>query len=404
MVLAVLAVAMLVQLLPLVTGIVGDRSDSLFGDELGYWELAGGKLWSFLRPPGYPLVVRALRTVTGGTPLALFWVQSLVTAMAPAFVLLLAWEAGVRSRTALLVAGVGSALSLTAISISKRVLADSLLASILLLAVLWLVRSRRKGTGERLLRSGLLAGAALLLKPIAQLWLVLAPVALLAGSWRGLRLLRGILLACLPMVGLLGVGALVNLSRYGVASFSGIGALAVVRYWAPATEGLRETGGHWDTGYFQRLRDEKWTPHDVFSDATELHEFKLFQERALTLLRSEPFWATRALMGAAWRNLPRPYFAQECFFWRGAPPWRVLGGKILTYLLWLTAAVGAIRGLRAEPSRPVATVSLACAVAFGIATAISWSEGARLMFPVEWTLFVFLAIALDRAKGSAAAT
>ena len=66
-------------------------------------------------------------------------------------------------------------------------------------------------------------------------------------------------------------------------------------------------------------------------------------------------------------------------------------GKGATYACWLAAAAGALVMLRRERTRWQALALMIVAGAYIGGTATSFWEGARLTFPVEWVLFVFVA-------------
>ena len=135
--------AVTIQLAPVLLGVVGDRSGSLFGDEPGYWQLARSGLLTFLRPPGYPLFVRSVQFVFGESVTAVIVAQCFVAAFRPLIVALILRELGLRSRAGHVLAIGLTSLSFTGVSLSKRILADSVFGVLVPLAVLLILRGMR---------------------------------------------------------------------------------------------------------------------------------------------------------------------------------------------------------------------------------------------------------------------
>lgn len=356
----------------------------LFGDEREYWNLSNGEFMSNLRPPGYPVFIAFLRNLSPDTLTPILVVQSVVVAMIVPLLFYVLCESGVPQMCAFSAALLGS-LSFTALSLPKRLLADSPLA-ILTLAATAALLSRRGAANHRAWLAGTLAALGLLLKPIFVLWVLFAPAILFRNrsraqdrptSWRRLALIA---LAPCSLVWL--VVAVLNANRSGHPRYSDISRLAVVRYWVPATLTLEESEGRWDADRIEFLKST-WTP-------TTLLPLGERWPKALATLRARPFWAGAALTAAAWRNLPRPFFPNELGILASNvrfPTAAWLIGKGATYCLWASSVVGLVCLFRVSRTRPLGEAMLLLTVLFVAAGSISHSEGARLVFPVEWCVF-----------------
>ena len=120
----------------------------------------------------------------------------------------------------------------------------------------------------------------------------------------------------------------------------------------------------------------------------------------MRVIAANPSAALRALADSAWKNLPRPWFPQEL---RARDSLRDLWpiGKALVLALYLLAGAGVVVGLRAQDSRAATMLAAGVFLVFCTMTSISFWEGARLMFPVEWVLFFLAGIAVARMAAGA---
>ena len=364
-----------------------DRAGALFGDEVGYWELGSNLQGSLLRPLGYPVIVAIAQQMTPGSPFALFVVQSLALSVRPVIVFLILRGSGT-GRPLSIALAIASALSFTALALPKRVLADALLG--LLVPLAFVCVSRYVGRRRWLGLGGLAAAAGLTLKPILQVWFVVAPLALLIMGLRGrVFMQRVFLVVLLPTLVLLG-GLTHNWYQTGTPAFSLIGEVAVLRYWVPATLCLNDNQGRWDDTCVTAVRDEWSAPAWALARGDSRARADAMRV-AGEVLRQYPVRAVEALTVAAWKNLPRPFFPNELGVLIKHDPsalaWKI--GKGLTYLLWVVSVFGATGLLWSRITRPMTGVAVFFAGIFLLATSISYGEGARLMFPVEWALFVF---------------
>lgn len=387
------ALALSLQIAALAFTGFGERRGPLVGDEVEYWSLAAGGLFSLHRPPGYPLFLRASVALFGDSILPALLIQCLVLALRPLIVIGILGEVGVRRPVARAFAFALAALSFTALSLSERVVADALFGTMLPLAVFLLLRSRGRPL-TWLLGASAVAAAALLMKPIGIVWLAFAPTLLLLCGPIGVDAVRSSVLAVVLPVVVLCIGVWLNGSRYGIRTYSSIGELAVRRYWLPASLALQETGGHWDDRLIERNREAREVPA-LLGSRIEPAEYKRLSASAWAELRRSWRWAARALLGATWLNLPRPFFPQE------APTTLRLGrrganaGKLATYGSWLLAGCGALVSLRTRHARGPVTALLALGAAFVVITSTAFWEGARLLFPVEWLLPFFGAMGIE---------
>jgi len=381
--------ALAVQLAPLCNRAIANRVNALYGDEPNYWALSAGRMFSLIRPPGYPLVIAATRLVTPDSTTVLFVVQCLATALVPPLLFMLLRRELNVARPRALFAALLAALSFTATSLSKRVLADSLLAPLALAVLLLTMRATRGSLAASVAAGGILA-VGLLLKPIFGVWVVLATITLVIGKLRRRDLARHALaITFLPIVAWATVCSC-NYARYAVFRYSEISGLTIVRYLVPATVAYSELRT-WDDGTVRAYRSA-WTPDDLLRDSTDLRGYQVIRARASDVLRSHPLRTAHMLLRDVWVNAPRPFAFQELTIASIGSRALTWAGKLATYAFWFAGAIGAACGLR-DPSRRGLTSVLVCAlVAFAAATSIAFWEGARLMYPVEWCVFALVAL------------
>ena len=394
---AIALVALVAQLLPFRLG-ASMRPSTLFGDEPEYWSLSAGGLFNYLRPMGYPAVLSVLRGAFGSGVRSVLLFQSALSALRPLLLTRFLVDAGIRSRIALLVAANLCALSFTAISLSKLVLADSLLGVLSLSAFMLLWRAGRTRRTRLAIGASVLAAGALACKPIFESWFFLSPIVVFLSGVRGRarwRIVAGAL--ALPFA-LLVAGAFLNGRRSGVFRYSVIDQLAVSRYWAVATKSLAESHGRWIDDNVVAGRDR----HDArFDYGRAAEDRRTVMGDARRTLGAHPGYAAFVLARDIWTNLPRPYFRQELIFSLRRKPVLDGAGKGMTYGVWLLSLAGGIAGLRNHETRGSTLALIAYALGFSLASSIAFWEGARLMYPAEWALFALSAVAIDALRKSA---
>lgn len=364
------------------------------GDAEGYAGLSRSLTLSPLRPPGYPAFLAVLNGL-GLTFLGVLFVQgTLLAAVAAVLSALMTRAAGVGPRVAWVVA-LASATSGTALWISKRLYADALFAFLVFMSCAALMAAlTRKGSQVAALSAGVASAIALLVKPAFVVWPVVVLIAALAGAVSGGSPRRSFLAMTLApwTVTLLALCTAMYL-QYGVFSASGIGTLAVTRYWAAKTSAIAAFGSAGDA--FVKRQQEAIEPGTIESLALGPAAWGAVREKGMRVIAANPSAALRALADSAWKNLPRPWFPQEL---RGRDALRELWpiGKALVLALYLLAAAGVVVGLRAQESRAATMLATGVFLVFCAMTSISFWEGARLMFPVEWVLFFLAGITLAR--------
>jgi hypothetical protein len=359
------------------------REARLFGDETEYWKLSEGLMFSQFRPFGYPLIVNVLRRI-GDSTAPLFVFQSVLALLGPLAVLILL-ERPLSSRPgAALAASMLSALSLTALTLSKRVLADSLFGVLGALALALLLSNPERNRRRDWL-AGALAALSLLLKPIFLLWFPLA----LGVQIINRTVLRSMVRSSLRLLLLPALawasGMLMVHQRCGVARYSLIGDLTLQRYWLQATRCLVDTGGEWSDSCIENRR-ARLDVGALYLCPTSASAVVKLRREALAQLAAHPGAAASALARALWRNLPRPFHAQEIDAIAPAFRGRVMSeAKVATFLVWLAAALGLAVFWHSD--RSLALSMLMVFALFGIATSVSFWEGARLLYPVEPLMF-----------------
>jgi 4-amino-4-deoxy-L-arabinose transferase-like glycosyltransferase len=149
-------------------------------------EQGGGFDLVLKRTPGYPLLIAASLTLFGDNLHALGMVQhflGLVTAALAFFI-----AARIAGLPAGLLAGLATAIAGNLLIYERLIMSETLFTTLLLAAVAGLVVVRDRPRFSWLLLAGAAIGSAALVRPVAQVLLLLAPATLLlAGcAWRGL--------------------------------------------------------------------------------------------------------------------------------------------------------------------------------------------------------------------------
>lgn len=397
--LALLALVAALQLTTLLIGKGWAIEMQTVGDADGYAELSRFLTLSPLRPPGYPAFLAVLHGL-GLSFLGVLFVQgTLLAAGAALLSALMTRAAGVAPRVAW-VAALASATSGTALWISKRLYADALFGFLVFVSCAALMAAMtRKGSRAAALTAGVASAVALLVKPAFVVWPVIVLIAALAGAVSGSSPRRSFFAMTLApwTVTLLALCTAMYL-RYGVFSASGIGTLAVTRYWAAKTSAIAAFGSAGDA--LVKQRQEAMEPGTIESFALGPAAWGAVREKGIRVIAAHPSAALRALADSAWKNLPRPWFPQEL---RARDALRELWpiGKALVLVLYLLAAAGVVLGLRAQKSRAATMLATGIFLVFCATTSISFWEGARLMFPVEWVLFFFAGITVSRMAAGA---
>ncbi|MFM7055431.1 MAG: hypothetical protein ACKO2P_00770 [Planctomycetota bacterium] len=375
------------QVVPLLFGIPLGRVSAMTGDEIEYWELSRGSLFSFTRPPGYPVVV-SLISWTNSTVL-LSILQSVLLATRPLVVRhLLSKYLGMSQRAAFL-AGLLCALSMTGAMIGKRVLADGIFSMLWLVAIWLLLASFHHENRGLAILSGLAAAAALALKPVGVLWFPASiAIQLLFPSRSFWAAAVRFAASILPAFVWFSLFVWVMWVSFGSAVYSGIGTVTMARYLIPASESLRVNGGVWKDSQVRRFQDMIFS-WDAWQEVQTPEGFRGISGRVREHLTAHPWNALHAALHAGGQNFPRPFSNSRT---------GVLG-DLLNCVVWLLAVIGCIRMHLHVRFRQVAFL-LFMIGSFAVTTSISFWEGSRLMFPSEWALFALAGYVFD--SGSAA--
>jgi hypothetical protein len=207
--------------------------------------------------------------------------------------------------------------------------------------------------------------------------------------------------ATVPVLGFYVAYCFVMLSAFGVWTYSGISRITVARYLVPACISMTESGS-WNNSAIAAIQDH-WLPHGLSPyDPSQYDQVGDIVQSTLWEMRNT---VPRAVGMILYMNLPRPFNTHELpgklEFAR-----QIEGlGKIASYCL-ICVAFGA--GLHASAARAYqrrfAIPLLFTLVCFAAATSISFWEGARLMFPVEWALFALVAVGSQGAVSTSASS
>ncbi|MEE8576731.1 MAG: glycosyltransferase family 39 protein, partial [candidate division Zixibacteria bacterium] len=137
-------------------------NEILGGAPLGQYSL-------FRVGPGYGFILAAIKTVFGSAPIYSLLFSVLMGGLAPVAVYLFAFSLFRRKRLAL-ASSLISAFSITSISLSCYILTDQTYFTMQCLALVMFVEGLRRAGIGWFIASGLLTGAAALVRPSGQLW------------------------------------------------------------------------------------------------------------------------------------------------------------------------------------------------------------------------------------------
>jgi hypothetical protein len=377
-----LGAALLMQVVPLLFGIPLGRASAMTGDEIEYWELSRGSLFSFTRPPGYPVLVSLISWTNSAVLLSIL--QSVLLATRPLVVQhLLSKYLGMSARTAF-VSGLLCALSMTGAMIGKRVLADGIFSMLWLVAIWLLLASLHHETWGLAILSGIAAAAALALKPVGVLWFPASFAIQLLFPSRSFRVTAVRFAASiLPAFVWFSLFVWVMSVSFGSAVYSGISTVTMARYLIPASESLRVNGGVWNDSEVRRFQDMIFS-WDAWQEVRTPEGFKGISRRVREHLTAYPRHAVHAAIHAGGQNFPRPFSNSQTGVW----------GDLLTYGVWVLAVIGCIR-MQLHARFREAAFLLFMIGCFAVTTSISFWEGSRLMFPSEWALFALAGYVFD---------
>ncbi len=191
------------------------------------------------RTPGYPLFLAAFLSTPLGYPGAIA-AQRLLWILVVAATTWICFRLS-RHTVASLVAGVIVAVDLPALQATNSILTETL-ASVLVGAAVWQAyRSARSSTAAGAIITGVLAGAAAFVRPVALLLGVALALAIgLSGSRNRMRTATLIIIASLAVAGLW-IGR--NYRQTGIATFSSIGNINLLLYRAAGTLAIADPGG-----------------------------------------------------------------------------------------------------------------------------------------------------------------
>ena len=225
---AVLLAAVLIRLLfaPRTPFLLMGDSETYLGPAVDLERGAGFDL-ALKRTPGYPLLVALTLGLFGEDPRLVALAQHAL-GVATALLTYLLGRA-LAGPLAGLLAGLAAALAGHLLLYERLIMSETLFTSLLVAALLALVRAGQGGGWRWALAAGLALGGATLVRPVAQALLVLAPLVLLLGGrgWRGA--LRGTLLVGLGYGLLLGPWVLWRAASSDDAAVGALGQTLIGR-------------------------------------------------------------------------------------------------------------------------------------------------------------------------------
>jgi 4-amino-4-deoxy-L-arabinose transferase-like glycosyltransferase len=267
-------------------------------DSWGYHRLASGLLaghgysWdngppyapNLYRPPGFPLILVALYTLTGPWFVAAVVLQALVGTAVIVLTFLLARRLGFSGRVALLAAAV-QALDPVAVHYCNCLMTETYTSVLMLLALGCVVRYQKSAHPGWLLATGGVLAVGILVHPVLLLLPLLLPVIpWLTPGTRSARLFAAGLAAMVLALAPASAWVLRNWHAGDFPDYSSVEAVNLLKYKAAGVEGeLRGTGRG-----FQRDRLTRECEAELPAGATPGDRYRLWRQRGLGILFAHP--------------------------------------------------------------------------------------------------------------------
>lgn len=361
-------------------------------DTATYVDLSRSGWFDFVRLPGYPAFLAAVRRLFGDGVLPVLWVQAGIAALTAALVGVLAHVLLPRFRYSALIAGLFMGCSFTTVRLGHFVLTENLSGLLVVAAFTLLVWGARSGSITALVASSICGGLAFLVKPAFVVWGLLAPaIAVLVARRRppatALVLVAAVSLA-FPVA-----WAFVNWMRFGVLTPSGGSASTACVYLAARARAIVVA----PTGPRKELIVEQQSRLLAEGQAIEStrDSYRFYSDCLKRTALQHPVATWRAFRLSLMENLPRPFDADE-LRWNGTASMPQKMGRLLlarfTDLIYVVALLGALRLISIGEWHAVAALGLLFGAVAGL-SAVSFYQGARLMYPLDFALGILVAAA-----------
>lgn len=359
-------------------------------DSAGYIEFFARESNQALRTPGYPVFLWLMTALPGASLWTVLWAQVVLVSILAAVVGLLCREVVPELRHAGVWAGTAVATSFTGITLAHQVLSETLGALLVALCTFLAIAGAMRSRASWLWMAGACAAAAALVKPVlAVLALTLPAMAWLsAGDPRRLRsaILGATLLALSAPLGL----SVHNQVRFGFFAPSMIGMLTAAEYLSAQVlaTALSDPGAN----LLQETANARAEVRDLAERQPDPDaRYRLYRQVVINTVSRYPSLAWHIAVSNVRGNAPWPFRAGELHktLAHAVPPWVAW----LNPVLYLLGAAGLWRTWRTGSGR-VALALATTPLALALLTAITFAQGGRIMYPVEFVLFVFAGAAL----------
>lgn len=349
-----------------------------------------GEAGLFFAGPGYDAYLALFFSLFGLSAWPVLISQAILSGLGCTLVVLIAKEAIPGCSYAPLLAGLLAALSLTSISLSSSILSESLFFVLQAASVVCLLRGIALNKWSWFLASGLLAGVAILVKPVAQLWPLAVVLVVLfmrrpvPSVPRRELLSKAVIGMALAVVVTLGWAAR-NGAVHGHWTVAGTGAGTARDYLAASTlvrmtgMSLSDTRAQWDAlEPADNLRIVLETARRypvVFAEQYVLLVTRNVTARSVLQAQQLP------MLGGLW----------------GAE-WFILLQTALGFLLPLLALAGL--WILPRMSAPAVTL-VAVWVYFALMSGVTFGQGSRIFYPAQMAWAVLVALAIENLAEAA---
>jgi hypothetical protein len=242
-------------------------------------------------------------------------------------------------------------------------------------------------------------GVAFIVKPVFVVWPFVLPVLVVLFSGSMKPSFRGLLTAtALALVFPLG-WSLVHYAKYGVLAPSSIGAAAGCIYLGGRTLAISSHPSGPTRADIRSMREQIRRHRDEL--ATEADVYRYDSTCLTEAVVRHPLAAWRAYQASAIEGLPNPFSPNELDFRANGSLLRRSIRSVMSHLndlVLVFALLGTLRLIAAGQGRLV----LGFAILFGAIwapAALSHSQGARLIYPVESTVLILAGVGIDLLIG-----
>lgn len=331
--------------------------------------------------PGYGAMIAAVQYIFGPNLVWPIISNILLGSLAPVLIYLLAWLV-IPRRIVAVISGLLVAVSTTAVSLSTNILTDQPFFTLQLAALVCFAAGFKNGRMRWFIASGLLAGAAVFVRSMSQLYplifLIIPLIIPFPNRSERLKRLGGAAVAAGIMLLLILAWSYRNHVKHDIFTFGTNGALTV-----RSCLGAKTIVDHTDEDDIIALR-ERWEAVD--GDRTD--EYALAYSRAidrfLDILREHPGWVLESYAEIVWGNIRAGnYFpAQQLPFPSLWQAMRRIQEGWLGAIVYLFALVG-FAFLILDKYYFAAALLGGTLFYFTLLSGFSFWQGSRIYFPAE---------------------